>query len=70
MYVGTICKVVVDRGYAFIKLPGSADIFCHAQQLRDLDFDEQLTERRVRFETETDYRTGKLRAKNVFAAVD
>ena len=69
MYSGTIAKVVVDRGYAFIKLPGSQDVFCHATELRDgLDFDELLTERRVSFEMASDSRG--LRARNVRPAND
>ena len=69
MYVtGNVCKVVVDKGYAFIRVPGGADIFCHAGQLRNLEFDEQLTERRVRFEI--DHRSGRPRAKDVYAAAD
>lgn len=67
---GTICKVVIDKGFAFIRLPGSVDIFCHAGQLRDLDFDDALMERRVEFEIEHGRHDGRQRAKNVFAAKD
>ena len=68
VYVGSICKVVLDRGFAFIRLRGSNDVFCHASELRDLLFDEKLVELEVEFEMDSDHRG--LRAKNVRAVKD
>ncbi len=49
---GTITKVVVGRGFGFIRPDDkSGDIFFHVRDLdRSLPFDEQLAERRVEFE--------------------
>ncbi len=64
MYVGTITRVNVDRGFGFIRLPGSPDVFLHASSLAaGMEFDEYLTERRVEFELTSDHRG--LRALNV-----
>lgn len=69
MYVGTVCKVVVDRGFGFIRLPGSADVFMHAYDLTDdVDFAETLVERRVEFDLE--HSTKGPRAVNVRPAKD
>ena len=50
---GIICRVVAARGFGFIQQDnGGDDLFFHATQLADdLAFDEQLLERRVRFDT-------------------
>lgn len=54
MYVGVVTKVLVDKGYGFIRLPDSPDVFLHARDLDDsLPWDETLTERRVEFEIVT-----------------
>jgi len=54
MAAGTIKTVVLARGFAFVRPDGGKredDLFFHARDLRDgLEFDEQLTERRVEFE--------------------
>jgi len=51
MYVGTICSVRIDRGFGFISLPNSPDVFFHAKDLDPaLTFDESLQERRVAFD--------------------
>ncbi len=49
---GTITAVYVRKGYGFITLAnGGRDLFFHETDLTDdLEFDEQLTELRVRFE--------------------
>jgi cold shock CspA family protein len=53
MFVGTVCKVIVDKGYGFIRLPGSVDVFMHSYDVSDeLDWGEQLQERRVEFDLE------------------
>jgi cold shock CspA family protein len=53
MFVGTVKKVLVARGFAFIALPGSPDVFMHCYDLSDdVDWDETLQERRVEFEIE------------------
>ena len=50
MHNGTICSVRCDKGFGFIKSPGhTADIFFHCNDLVDLEFDEQLIERRIQF---------------------
>ena len=54
-----------DKGFGFIHADGT-DYFFHASDLIDLDFDEQLKERRVTFNVTT---TPKgLRARNIQAA--
>lgn len=69
MYVGTVCKVVVDRGFGFIRMPGSADIFMHSYDVCDeIDWGEQLTERRVEFDLE--HSTKGPRAVNIRPAKD
>lgn len=52
MYVGSIIKVNIDRGYAFIRTPSmTVDIFCHVSDFDGgLEFDSTLQERRVQFE--------------------
>lgn len=53
MFVGTVCKVIVDKGYGFIRLAGSPDVFMHSYDVSDdLDWDETLMERRVEFAVE------------------
>jgi cold shock CspA family protein len=56
---GTIVKIIEDRGFGFIRPAGSQgggkvkDIFFHVRALPpNTQFDEQLVERRVQFETE------------------
>ena len=57
--VGTITKVILERGFGFIRERGSTDrkeIFFHRSQLgRGLVFDEQLIERSVRFDVKHTY---------------
>jgi CspA family cold shock protein len=66
MESGTICAVRADKGYGFIAPTGGGDdLFFHHRDLIDLEFDEQLRERRVRFNIIS---TDKgQRAKNVQA---
>lgn len=48
---GTIKNIVEARGFGFISMAGGPDVFFHVRDLSDgLEFDEQLTERRVQFE--------------------
>lgn len=51
---GTVSRVNIDRGFGFIEpRNGGVDVFFHLRALApDLPFDEQLTGRRVEFETE------------------
>lgn len=68
---GTVKAIVLERGYGFIVVPGRVkDVFFHLTSLADpdLEFNEQLRERRVEFDIETDRRSGKERAANVRAA--
>ena len=71
---GTITAVYLNKGYGFITLPSNdgrrgRDLFFHETDLDDdLEFDEQLNERRVQFE-QTTGRKGE-RAANVRAADD
>jgi cold shock CspA family protein len=64
MHEGTIISVKLDRGYGFVSSPGQPDTFFHSSDLSEgLAFDEQLLERRVKFDI---YQSGKgLRAVNV-----
>lgn len=68
MYVGTVTRVVLNRGFGFIHCADlGSDVFVHAEALDDsLEFDEQLQERRVAFDV-TQAAKG-LRATNVRVA--
>jgi CspA family cold shock protein len=49
---GTVRKVVVDRGFGFIRAEDGRDLFFHIKQTDPgLPFDDTLQERRVQFET-------------------
>ena len=52
MHSGTVVSLQLDRGYGFIfQQVGEPDIFFHAKDLADdLEFNEQLYERRVEFD--------------------
>ena len=64
---GTITTVYIAKGYGFISVPGDSDLFFHHTCLADdLEFDEQLIERRVQFEQITTSKGD--RAENVRAA--
>jgi cold shock CspA family protein len=67
MYEGTVNKVVVDRGFGFIASAGQADAFFHMDDLPDdLEFNEQLCERRVTFDLVAN--RGRFRAANIRVA--
>jgi cold shock CspA family protein len=67
MYEGTVCTVNLGRGFGFVAASGQGDLFFHASDLIDLEFNEQLIERRVRFDITS---TAKgPRARNVQAAI-
>jgi cold shock CspA family protein len=54
MYVGTITRLMLDRGFGFISSPRQPDVFFHCRDLaEDLPFDETLQERRVKFDVLT-----------------
>ena len=63
--VGTVKSIIVDRGFGFIAVPGEDDVFFHYRGLcGGLEFNEQLVERRVRFnviESEKGPRAGAVR---------
>jgi cold shock CspA family protein len=59
MEEGTIIVVKLERGYGFLS-NGRRDVFFHCRSLRNLAWDETLTERRVRFLTE--WHNGRERA--------
>jgi cold shock CspA family protein len=66
MHEGVILTVKVDRAFGFIGAPGQPDAWFHRDELADLDWNEQLTGRRVRFDI---LATPKgPRAKNIRAA--
>ena len=70
MHEGTINRIIFDKGYGFIRHPGlrGRDLFFHCKDLRGrLVFDEQLEQRRVRFESTTDDQ-GRDRAVNIVPA--
>jgi cold shock CspA family protein len=51
MFEGFICSVKLDRGFGFVAMPDSPDVFFHSQDLSEgLDFDERLLQRRVKFD--------------------
>lgn len=48
---GTVKAVRLERGFGFIVVEAmERDVFFHVSDLRDLEFDEQLVQRRVQFE--------------------
>ncbi len=55
MYVGSIIKLNILRGFGFISCPNMADdIFFHVGDIAPpLEFDESLQERRVRFSVQS-----------------
>ena len=64
---GTITAVYTRKGYGFISLAGGGrDLFFHETDLSDdLEFDEQLEQRRVQFEQTSGHkgeRAGNIRA--------
>ena len=65
---GHITTLKLDRGFGFIcpAEPGP-DCFFHFRQLVGLEFDEQLTGRRVEYDVTTHPRTGRPCATNVRA---
>ncbi len=62
---GTIARLVRDRGFGFIKGEDGQDIFFHATSVKDGSFDQLSEGQSVSYETETDPRSGKIRAANV-----
>ena len=67
MNEGTITKIN-ERGFGFIRTNGEpGDIFFHCHQLCELEFDEQLLERLVKFDLVETPR-GK-EARNIRAAI-
>jgi cold shock CspA family protein len=65
---GTIKSIIADKGFGFIASPGEADVFFHFRTLIGLEFDEQLTGRRVTYEVGIDEKSGRTRAITVRAA--
>lgn len=64
---GTVQRIVVDRGFCFIKDDEQGqDYFCHLSALQDCTLEELLPGQRVRF-TPTDTPKGK-RAESVWRA--
>lgn len=50
MIDGTVCRVILGKGFGFLSSAGMDDVFFHASALAtDLPFDESLLERRVKF---------------------
>ncbi len=67
METGTVCSLQLEKGYGFIRTKLTNDVFFHCHELSpDLEFDEQLMERRVKFEL-TNTQLGP-RAESVEAA--
>ncbi len=57
MAVGTIKRVIRDRGFGFIQVEGSSgDIFFHSSAVEQPTFDELEEGLQVEFETEPDPR--------------
>jgi cold shock CspA family protein len=49
MQEGYIDRLMLGRGFGFIRAIGHPDIFFNIAELVDLEWDETLLERRVRF---------------------
>lgn len=49
MHEGRVIRIVEARGFGFIAVMNSPDIFFHVKDLIELPFDETLIERRVKF---------------------
>lgn len=64
---GTITRIVLGRGFGFIRERGSAErkeTFFHASQLRGgLEFDERLVQLEVEYDVKESYRGQK--AENI-----
>lgn len=60
---GYVKKIVAEKGYGFIQCAGLPDLFFHCTELENLEFDERLIERRVRFRIENHF--GRDRAVRV-----
>jgi cold shock CspA family protein len=67
MHEGTITAVNVARGFGFIGEPNGPDVFFHMSDCIDLEWGEQLTELRVRFDIVSTPKGN--RARNVRAAI-
>ena len=57
MTVGTIKRLIRDRGFGFIQPDGTAEeVFFHSSSVENLTFDELNEGQQVEFETEPDPR--------------
>lgn len=66
MASGTIVRIVMDRGFGFIKPDdGGSDIFFHHSSLPEGGFDGLQEGQSVEFETGRDPRSDRPRATNV-----
>jgi CspA family cold shock protein len=66
MASGTIVRIVMDRGFGFIKPDdGGADIFFHHSSLAEGGFDGLQEGQAVEFDTGRDPRSDRPRATNV-----
>jgi len=66
MASGTIVRIVMDRGFGFIKPDdGEADIFFHHSSLPEGGFDALQEGQTVEFETGRDPKSDRARATNV-----
>ncbi len=68
MATGTIKKLVRDRGFGFIEVPGQNDVFFHASDVRGVPYDELREGERVEFEVTEDPRRKGPRAVDVHPA--
>lgn len=66
MAQGTVARIIVDRGFGFIKPDdGGSDIFFHHSSLTEGNFDMLQEGQAVEFETGRDPRSDRPRATNV-----
>lgn len=65
MSVGTIKKLVRDRGFGFIEEPTGTDIFFHASGVQGVPFDDLQEGEKVEYESEPDSKGQGKRAINV-----
>lgn len=66
MAQGTVARIIMDRGFGFIKPDdGGADIFFHHSSLPEGGFDMLQEGQPVEYETGQDPRSNRPRATNV-----
>ena len=52
MAKGTIIRLIIDRGFGFIKTEEGTDLFFHRNELQEVDYDSLAEGQQVEFEIE------------------